>query len=124
MRSVFLHLAIGAGAACMAAAIAVTPARAISIGVVQSDGMMCRELFGTPHDHHGRARRHTREEALAEAIHRWSRFTVFEYGKEWGDWSVARRKKVECTGSEGWYCKVDGQPCKTGSGTAHAAGRR
>lgn len=89
------------------------PAMAISWGVKQPDGMVCRELFGTPHDHHGRGRGASRQEALAAAIRRWAGFVRFEYGKSWDDWGIARRKGVKCVpGSRGWNCKVDGQPCK------------
>lgn len=88
-------------------------AQAISVGRVQPDGAICRELFRQPHDHHGRGFGSTRGAALAKAIKRWSGFTRFEYGSAWGDWGIARRKAVNCSaGRRGWYCKIEGQPCK------------
>lgn len=103
-----------------AAAIAVSTmsisdaALAITWGKRQPDGMVCRVLFGKPHDHGSYGRANTQSGALAAAHKRWVWFTSFEYGKRWGNWNLARRKKVECGPSRrgGWKCEVEGQPCR------------
>lgn len=89
-------------------------AQAISWGAKQADGMICRELFGTPHDHSGRGHGNTRAEALAKALKRWTWFTGLEYGQRWSDWGIARRKAVKCGPGRrsAWKCKIEAQPCK------------
>ncbi len=108
-------------AAAVAAAVAlptlVVPdqALAISRGVKQPDGMVCREIFGKVHYHNGRNWRvaSSRSAALSAAINRWVGFTRFEYGSRWASWGVARRKSVNCSNSQGgWQCQVKAQPCR------------
>lgn len=87
-------------------------ALAISRGVKQPDGMICRDLLKEPHHHYGKGHGHSRAAALAGAVKRWSRFTVFEYGHAWGDWGIARRKSVDCRHHRLWWCDIKAQPCK------------
>ena len=108
-------------AAAIAAAVALPTlfaadsALAISRGVKQPDGMVCRMLFGKVHYHYGRNHRaaSSRSAALAIAVKRWSGFTRFEYGSRWGNWRIARKKTVNCTTNYGgWKCRIKGQPCR------------
>lgn len=94
------------------AVFASDPALALSRGVKQPDGMVCRELFRHPHMHHGRGRGDTRKHALAKAMKRWRWFVRFEYGQAWGDWRIARKKNVQCWRGRAWRCKIKAQPCK------------
>lgn len=91
-----------------------TPAQAISYGKTQANGKVCRELFG-PHMHRGHGSGATKAAAKAAAIKRWSGFTAWEYGKAWGNWSLAVKKSSSCkAGHRGKYrCKVKAQPCKS-----------
>ncbi len=90
-----------------------TPAKAISWGEKGSNGKVCRVLLGT-HNHHGRGHGASKSAAKAAAVKRWSGFTVWEYGKAWGHYSLAQGKSVSCNKARrgGWRCKVTAQPCK------------
>lgn len=114
MARVVSKYAFAAAVVLVPAILFTDPAQAISVGKRQPDGMVCRVLLGKPHDHGSYGRAKKQSGALAAAHKRWVWFTSLEYGKRWGNWNLARRKKVECGPSRrgGWKCEVEGQPCR------------
>lgn len=97
------------------ALLGTTPANAISWGEKGSNGKVCRMLFGA-HNHYGfSGRQSTKTAAKAAAIKRWSGFTAWEYGKAWGNFSLAQKKSFSChkTNRGGWRCRLVAQPCKS-----------
>ena len=92
-----------------------TPAHAISWGKKMSNGKVCRVLFGT-HNHYGHSGlKATKSAAKAAAIKRWSGFAAWEYGKAWGNFSLAQGKSFSCRKAQrgGWRCRLTAQPCKS-----------
>ena len=65
------------------------------------------------HFHEGIANNGTsRSDALQTAITGWEDFTWFEYGNDYGHWSLAHSKSVSCTGGNGsWNCVVRARAC-------------
>ncbi len=105
---------IAAAAFAIPAVFVPESAQAISYGARQADGMVCRVAFRRPHIHVGEGNPEGSESAaLASAIINWSAFTKLEYGRKWGDWNIARKKTVECSGGgAAWTCILKAQPCK------------
>ena len=119
MRSSVIGVALIALVAVIVSPVVVTDkAAAISLPRTMSDGRVCRMLLGAAHMHSGHSGRTkayaTKEMAQHAAIMRWSRFTAWEYGPEWGDFRVAARRTARCTPGTrgGWKCKVEAQPCR------------
>jgi hypothetical protein len=76
-----------------------------------SNGKVCRVLIGT-HNHYGFSGLYSTK---AAAVKRWSGFTVWEYGKVWGNYSLAQNKSFSCHKARrgGWRCRFVAQPCKS-----------
>jgi hypothetical protein len=65
------------------------------------------------HFHNGSGTGKTRKEAERAAIQNWESFTIWEYGRSWGRFSIAVSKTVKCdrsTTSE-FSCQVSARPC-------------
>lgn len=81
-----------------------------------SNGKVCRVIAVIPHHHLGIGSAYgSRAAARRSAIRRWSRFTAWEYGSEWGSYARAINKGVTCFPSlleGGWRCVVAAQPCR------------
>lgn len=89
-------------------------AQAVSFGVRQADGMVCRVAFWRPHIHAGEGHTESsKSAAMASAIVNWAAFVRLEYGSRWGNWGIARRKVINCSGGgAAWTCILKAQPCK------------
>ena len=74
------------------------------------------------HSHHGEGTPYaTRRVAEQSAIRAWASFTILEYGRDWGNYTIAAGKAMNCSQSDGrWLCKVDARPCRQGRGKAPA----
>lgn len=112
LKATFVALAIG-----MSSSIMVTDtADAISLPRTMADGKVCRMLLGAAHMHSGKSFKAsaTKHSAFEAAVIRWSRFTAWEYGPEWGDFRIAARQTASCAPARrgGWKCKVEAQPCR------------
>lgn len=94
--------------------LATIPADAISWSKKGSDGKICRVLI-TPHFHVGiGGDRSSKRAARTDAVRRWKRFTVWEYGSAWGRVALAKHKSFACTRIlGGWRCLFTAQPCKS-----------
>ncbi len=67
------------------------------------------------HYHDGNGNGRTRHQAQLSAVRSWSDFTVFEYGRAWGHFSLAASKTIRCSGGgQAWHCAVAARPCKRG----------
>lgn len=114
-KSVVVVLLFGLTLGAALPMMAPDTAEAISLPRKMTDGRTCRMLLGKPHLHTGRSRpKATKEIAYQAAIVRWSRFTVWEYGPNWGDFHLAARRYSACAAAKGggWICKVEAQPCR------------
>ena len=60
----------------------------------------------------------TRQEAEADARNSWVSFTIFEYGTDWGSYTLAASQKMECgnASAQVWSCAASARPCKKHSG--------
>lgn len=93
-----------------------TDAEAISYGKRLATGKTCRVTFGKTHLHEGDGTNASKTGAQARAIHGWSRFVTFEYGRRWGNWAIAQEHSMECindTDAGVWRCRAEAQPCKS-----------
>jgi hypothetical protein len=70
------------------------------------------------HFHDGNGTGATRKEAEAAARSSWVSFTVFEYGTDWGSYTLAASQKMECGNASGptWSCATSARPCKKHNG--------
>ena len=70
------------------------------------------------HFHDGSGTGPTRKEAEAAARSSWVSFTIFEYGTDWGSYSLAASQKMECgnASAQNWSCATSARPCKKHSG--------
>lgn len=66
------------------------------------------------HSHDGSGNGQTRKAAEASAVASWSSFTVFEYGRAWGNYALSGSKKMACNqgGKAQFSCDVTARPCK------------
>ncbi len=73
-----------------------------------------RYLCTVSHEHSGTGTsQRTKRLAIRSAARDWSSFTAWEYGTDWGRWSLARGKKISCQGARGNVtCTVVARPCK------------
>ena len=101
--------------------IAVLAVFAIAIGVSSTapvEAKRYRFYCQGDHLHYGtstgyRSRRH----ALRAAIENWAGFTIFEYGESFGNWRIAKNKRVDCRRdqySRTWNCSIEATPCRRG----------
>ena len=64
------------------------------------------------HYHHGSGSASSKNRARRKAIASWQGFTSWEYGKEWGYFSLAKNRRVKCIGSSGSFtCEASAIPC-------------
>ncbi len=70
------------------------------------------------HFHDGNGSGPTRKEAEAAARSSWVSFTIFEYGTDWGSYTLAASQKMECGNASGqtWSCATSARPCKKHNG--------
>lgn len=88
---------------------------AISLPKRMPDGKLCRVLLGEPHIHAANGAKPDKTAAQIKAIHDWARFTGFEYGLRWADWSHAVQHSMTCAHDDAagvWRCRAEAQPCK------------
>jgi hypothetical protein len=98
------------------------PARADETGLAgihdwrSERGLTCL----SDHFHDGAGSGETRKAAEARAIASWASFTILEYGTDWGSYSLAGSKKMECseTGAKSWSCATTARACKKGGRAA------
>lgn len=115
-RIAVLTLPVGA----LAALLGALPALAQSTGLdsihrqVAVGGRVCM----ADHSHHGEGTPYsTRRVAEQSAIRAWASFTILEYGKDWGNYTIAAGKVMNCNQTDGrWLCKTDARPCRQGKG--------
>lgn len=70
----------------------------------------------TSHTHYGSSSGHrTKRAAMRAAVDDWQTFTAGEYGLDWGYFHRAHARLKACgKDSSGWYCSIEGRPCKRG----------
>lgn len=120
-KSVSRYCAILAAASFLFSALGAPEADAISLPKKMADGKVCRFEFSDPHIHAANGARPDKTDAQRKAIHDWSRFTAFEYGRRWADWSYAIQHSMTCmhdTDAGVWRCRAEAQPCRTDSQVA------
>ena len=86
----------------------------INRGEPLPSGKVCRIMLGEAHFHPGNGANTNKAVAKAEAIRGWSRFTIFEYGRSYGEWSAANKRSMRCEHDKDasvWRCRADAQPC-------------
>ena len=70
------------------------------------------------HLHYGSSSGHrSRKMALRAAISDWAGFTIFEYGERFGNWRIAKNKRVVCNRdkfNKTWQCSIEATPCRRG----------
>ena len=67
------------------------------------------------HFHDGSGTGATKRHAEAAAARAWSEFTAWEYGGNWGGFSYAASKSMQCSGGSGaWNCAASARPCRPG----------
>ena len=67
------------------------------------------------HFHDGSGSGSSRRQAEGAAARAWSEFTAWEYGAEWGSFSNAASKSMNCSDSGGsWQCQASARACKSG----------
>lgn len=98
--------------------VAITPeAGAVSLPKKMPNGKVCRTNFGIEaHFHGANGAKPSKDAAQTEAIRDWSRFTAFEYGRRWGNWSLAIGHSMTCahdTNAGVWRCRAEAQPCRS-----------
>lgn len=106
----------------LAAMLGASPVRAQSTGLdsihrqVVVGGRVCM----ADHSHHGEGSPYaTRRVAEQSAIRAWASFTILEYGKDWGNYTIAAGKVMNCNQADGrWLCKTDARPCRQGKAKA------
>ena len=77
-----------------------------------------RRVCMSDHFHDGSGTGKTRKEAEAAARSSWMSFTIFEYGTDWGSYTLAASQKMECgnTSGQGWSCATSARACKKQNG--------
>lgn len=92
-----------------------TAAPAAGLDALHAQARVGSKVCMTEHEHYGEGTMPTRRAAQSVAIRSWSGFTAFEYGREWGDYRLAVRKRMDCSQSaSGWLCKTYARPCRPG----------
>ena len=72
-----------------------------------------RKICFQDHYHDGSGTGATRSQAQRAAIKSWATFTSWEYGTVWGNYALAMRKGMACSGSPGnWSCSTQAIPCR------------
>lgn len=72
-----------------------------------------RKTCMADHFHDGSGTGASKAQAQAAAIRAWADFTAWEYGNQWGRYSIALSKSVSCTGGRGSVsCSVSARPCR------------
>lgn len=106
-----------AAAFLLSMAAAAPEAQAVSIPKQMPSGKVCRSNLGIEaHFHAANGVSSDKAAAQTKAIRDWSRFTSFEYGRRWGNWSLAVDHSMTCAhdGNAGvWRCRAEAQPCKS-----------
>ena len=90
-------------------------AQAFSYAKKLSNGKTCRVLLGQTHWHVGDAADASKAAAQAKARRKWSNFASFEYGRKYGKWAAADKRKMICLKDSDagvWRCRAEAQPCK------------
>ena len=77
-----------------------------------------RRVCMSDHFHDGSGTGATRKEAEAAARSSWVSFTIFEYGTDWGSYTLAASQKMECGNASGqtWSCATSARPCRKHTG--------
>ena len=72
-----------------------------------------RRVCMTEHFHDGSGTGKTRKAAEEAAKESWVSFTVFEYGTDWGSYTLASSQTMECSNiGDGYSCATQARPCK------------
>ncbi len=73
-----------------------------------------RRVCMSDHFHDGTGSGQTRQQAEAAAKSSWTSFTVFEYGTDWGSYSLAGSQTMDCSnsGAHAWSCSTSARPCR------------
>jgi hypothetical protein len=99
-----LGVLMGAGAAAQAEETGVASMHAwVKVG-----GRTCL----ADHFHSGTGSGKTRAQAERQAIQAWVDFTAWEYGSQWGRYSLSASRRMTCERSDGWSCFVEARPCR------------
>lgn len=90
-----------------------TAAQAVGLDGLHAQARIGNKVCMTEHEHYGEGTMPTRHAARLLAIRSWSRFTAFEYGREWGSYRLAAGKRMDCSQSgASWLCKTYARPCR------------
>lgn len=110
MRFVFPALAV----ACLLA-LSAQPGQAQDLSSLHAKVRVGGKLCFADHSHAGNSSgQRTRKAAELEAIRNWQDFTAWEYGRAWGNYSLAVAKSMSCSGGASWSCSLDARPCRSG----------
>ncbi len=73
-----------------------------------------RCCFSDGHSHYGAGDTEiSKERAMMSAARAWSSFTVWEYGRSYGNASIAIAKNMQCSGGgRAWTCSFEATPCR------------
>lgn len=77
-----------------------------------------RRVCMSDHFHDGSGSGPTRKEAEAAARSSWASFTIFEYGTDWGSYTLAASATMNCSNAsaKAWSCATSARPCKKSTG--------
>lgn len=116
---------IAGGFAIAGLLLAAAPASAQSLAdVLHAQRQEGARICVVDHFHYGSGSGPTRQAAERDAASGWMSFTALEYGDNWGRWSLAASKTMNCSQSGGnWSCNAEARPCRSiaAAGGARAA---
>lgn len=121
---------IAGGFAIAGVLLAAAPASAQSLAdVLHAQRQEGARICVVDHFHYGSGSGSTRQAAERDAAGGWMSFTALEYGDNWGRWSLAASKAMNCSQSGGnWSCSAEARPCRpitaAGGGGARARARK
>ncbi len=93
----------------LAGGLALSTAAFMTIDQAHARGKLCKAY----HFHTWSASGPTKRAAQRAALRGWRSYTVFEYGKAWGNFKLAGNRALRCSGARGsWSCTATGRPCR------------
>ncbi|MGI9404899.1 MAG: hypothetical protein ACR2O4_00895 [Hyphomicrobiaceae bacterium] len=92
------------------------PANAQSLSGLHQKVRVGNTICMASHRHTGYAKlRSTKRRTVQAAVRDWISFTGLEYGKQWSNFRLAQKRRMDCRHSgDAWSCKVSARPCRRG----------